>query len=97
MWWDGPFGHVGVWGGLAALLIGLFWIAVIVCVVLLVRYLVSRREPSAPQDSATWGRPGDSAPPMAPKTDALRVVEERYARGEIDREEFLQKKADLTS
>ncbi|OPZ75189.1 MAG: hypothetical protein BWY79_01989 [Actinobacteria bacterium ADurb.Bin444] len=97
MWWDGPFGHVGVWGGLAALLIGLFWIAVIVCVVLLVRYLVSRREPSAPQDSAAWGRPGDSAPPVAPKTDALRVVEERYARGEIDREEFLQKKADLTS
>jgi uncharacterized membrane protein len=32
-----------------------------------------------------------------PAQSAPRVLEERYARGEIDREEFLQKKADLTS
>jgi uncharacterized membrane protein len=28
---------------------------------------------------------------------ALRILEERYARGDIDREEFLARKQDLTS
>jgi putative membrane protein len=37
-------------------------------------------------------RPGDAE---LPRRRGLAVLEERYARGEISREEFLQKKADL--
>jgi len=37
-------------------------------------------------------RPGDAE---RPRGRGLAVLEERYARGEISREEFLQKKADL--
>jgi putative membrane protein len=40
------------------------------------------------------GRPATSGPP-APRA-ALRVLEERYARGEIPREEFLERRAVLS-
>ncbi|HVV65898.1 MAG TPA: SHOCT domain-containing protein [Rhizomicrobium sp.] len=34
-------------------------------------------------------------PPPKGKSDALSTLEERYARGEIQRDEYLQKKQDL--
>lgn len=39
-----------------------------------------------------WGGTGASE---TRSSDALRLLEERYARGEIDRAEFQQKKRDL--
>lgn len=34
---------------------------------------------------------------VAPTRTAVQIIEERYARGEIGREEFMQKKKDLES
>ena len=62
---------------------GIVWflllVAVLVAVVALIRYL--------------W-RGGEAGRGAAART-ALAILEERYARGEIDREEYLQKKKDL--
>lgn len=83
-------GHPGSWhggGGWSHMLFGgltmvLFWGGVIVVIVLLVRWLGA----------------GQGAPPTAPqRPKAIEVLEERYARGEIDREEFEQRKRDLSS
>ena len=38
----------------------------------------------------------DSQKSLEQRSPALEVLEERYARGEIDREEYLQKKRDIT-
>jgi putative membrane protein len=45
---------------------------------------------------AKWLFGGASKPP-APERRALEILAERYARGEINKEEFEQKKKDLST
>lgn len=77
------YGMNGGWLGMGIGMIGtvLIWVLIIVGIVALVRWL-------------TGSRAASEAP--AAKT-ALDILKERYARGEIEREEFEQKKRDLSS
>lgn len=69
------------WGGhwFGGLLMLLFWILVIVGIVILARGVFSR----------TTG--GSTAAPESP----LDILKRRYAKGEIDKVEFEQKKKDI--
>ena len=68
------------WGmGFGMISVVLFWILVILGIVILVRWIAG-------------GSPGTGQTPV--KT-ALDILKERYARGEIGREEFEQKKRDI--
>lgn len=72
-------GFVG-WGmGFGFIFMLLFWGLVLLGIATLIRWLVT---PSPPNRS-----PRDKTP--------LEILQERYARGEIDREEYEQKKGDL--
>ncbi len=79
MW--GDWSHVG-WGwiGLGAVHMLLFWVLIILLIVALVRWL---------------SNPGDERSSLPPKATALDILKERYARGEIERDEFEAKKRDL--
>lgn len=83
--WNGPFsGMMDGWGGWAWPFMGLFPLlfpaAVIAAVVWLVRY-----------SSGAGGNPR----PTERRSRGLDALEERYARGEIGRDEYLQKKTDI--
>lgn len=77
-----PWGMFG-WGagafGMVFML--LFWALLIAGVVLVVKWLVEQ------------GRPGGAPAPGG--ESALEILKKRYARGEIDRDEFEAKKRDL--
>lgn len=60
---------------------GLFWVVVLGLLIVFAVVLIRRLN----------GRPGGGR-----GTSALEMLEARYARGEIDRDEFLQRKKDLS-
>lgn len=85
MWnWMGSYGGYGMsgfgpWGSVGTLL---FWGAVIVLILGLARWLLGTLPPRAHHTHPASHR-------------ALDILEERYARGEIDRDEYLQRRDDL--
>lgn len=69
--------------------IALAWIVLLVLLAYgLIRWIRGARPPQ--------GTSGPAEQPPAQKSRALQILEEAYARGEISREEFLQKRDDLT-
>ncbi|MCZ7559808.1 MAG: SHOCT domain-containing protein [Burkholderiaceae bacterium] len=82
MMWYGTDGWGWTWGiGMVHGL--LWWVFVILGIVLLLRLL------------ARGTGSGAAAPPPAPPETALDILKKRYARGEIDRAEFEEKRRDL--
>ena len=92
--WNAPYGMMGGWDGWGwfwpfHFIIPLLFLALIItAVVLVVRYTIG------------WGGhpmgPGRIGYGMERRSSALDVLEERYARGEINRDEYLEKKRDIT-
>lgn len=69
------------WGmGFGMISMVLFWVLVILGIVVLVKWLLG----------------GSSRAGSAEPSRALEVLKERYARGEIGKEEFEEKKRDLS-
>ncbi len=66
---------------------GFMWLLWLLIIALVVWAVVAVAGGGARRDA--------SAPPAQPQRSALEILEERYARGDIDREEFEEKKADL--
>ena len=87
--WGGYGWHMGPgmmgWGqgmgGLEIILTVAFWIAVIVGIILLIRWLVLSM--------------GTQSHRSRSEDSALEILRRRYARGEINKEEFLKKEKDL--
>ena len=79
----GPYGDG--WGWMNGMMVfgGLFWIVLLVFGVLAIRWLV--RGP----------RRGGGYPQRDRSPSSHDILKERYARGDIDRDEYLQKKRDI--
>lgn len=73
------------WFGMIAMLV--FWVLVIVAMVYLIRWLAVSSKAGG-REGRHWGTYEDSA---------LEILKKRYARGDIDKEEFEEKRKVLES
>jgi putative membrane protein len=87
MMWGGGNGWNGGGGAVMMLIMLVVLALIVVGIVLLVRAFSGHQH-----GGQGWTQASPAGPPAK---SALQVLEERYARGEIDREEFLQRKQDL--
>lgn len=76
------FGPFGWGAGFGWIFMILFWLLIIAGLIAIVKWLIG-----GPESNVR----------MPPAKTARQILEERYARGEIDREEFEQKKRDIES
>jgi len=79
--WYGYGWGVGAWVAMALVML-IFWGGVVTVVVLLVRRSHQGEGPAAPQ---------------SPHNEAERILNERFARGEIDEQEFTARRTALRS
>jgi putative membrane protein len=83
-WGHGPgmmdWGYGIGWFG--PIMMGIFWILIIVAIIFLIRWLIA---------SSSFKSHG-----LKSEESAIEILKRRYARGEINKEEFLEKKKDLT-
>ena len=80
-WGPGMMGW-GMMGWFGPLFMIIFWVLVVVLIVLLIRSLLSSN------------RSRNAGPDV--QESALEILKKRYARGEIEKEEFEAKKKDLS-
>ena len=78
------WGMMDGWGGWGGPFHVIFWIVALILIVALVAWMFR---------SGSRGR--DSSGRLERRSPGLDVLEERYARGEINRDEYLQKKRDI--
>jgi uncharacterized membrane protein len=94
-------GHLGALGVVSIVLGAILWAAIMAVLVLLIIDLVRRQRhsraagalPPAPVVPVQQGREVHASSSGA---DALRMLNERYALGEIDHDDYVQRRGDLT-
>jgi putative membrane protein len=97
----GGWGGNGLLGGMGMIFMGIIPLLVIGLIVWAIVEGTRRRDdhPVAAahyyQSPATSDGPGARIPAAAPASPARALLDERYARGEMGRDEYLQRRGDL--
>jgi putative membrane protein len=80
----GFLGDFGGWGGIGLILMGLIWVGLLAGLALLAVWAIRRAR--VPANTAAYAAGGPAA---------REILQTQYARGEITREQYQQKRRDI--
>ncbi len=80
MWWDDSYMFAGGWMMMGALVI---WLLLVIAVIAALVYFVASWR--------SWQGRSTTAPPVATQSAARAILDERYARGDISTEDYLER------
>ena len=83
----GGFGTFGAWGWIALIIQSVFWLALIAGIVLLIVFAI-RRSNRTSASISTY--------PVSSQSAAKEILQARYVRGEITREQYQEMLDDLS-
>ena len=83
-WGNQGYGMWGMGGFGMMIMMIFFWAIIIIGAILIIRYFTAGHRGIGPGGG-----------PVAPERDPLEILRERYAKGEIDTEEFEERKRTL--
>ncbi len=83
------YGHPGGWGWGYAMMGGFGWVLMLLVVIVVVVLVAGLLR------DVLVGMRGHHSTPMDPGSSARAILDERYARGEIDADEYKRRRADL--
>ena len=90
-------GHLGALGILWTVLLIILWAVVVTALVLaIIKLLRCLTEPKNEQAPLASAPAADQPEASVVRSEGLRILEERYARGEIGQDEYLERRKDLT-
>jgi putative membrane protein len=91
--WGGNLGAIGI---VELVVMALFWGLIVIALIAGIRWLIRAGDRSGSAPSATPASPMASAPPAPRPDDPLEILRQRYARGEIDDDEYERRRKTLT-
>ncbi len=83
------YGHPGGWGWGYGMMGGFGWVFMLLLVIVVVALVAGLLR------DVFVGMRGHHGTPRAPGSSARAILDERYARGEIDADEYKRRRADL--
>lgn len=92
MYWTSDWNNLGTFGMMGGIMMLIFWVIIIIIFLWLISWIVGQNRHNSLFCCGDHNHNHDTDEKNG---NALEILKERYAKGEIDKKEFEEKKKDL--
>ena len=90
MYWSGNWNNLGTFGMMGGIMMLIFWVLIIIIFIWLISWIISQNRYNSHNCCSGYDYDKNKK-----NNNALEILKERYAKGEIDKKDFEEKRKDL--